>query len=216
MKTSRILLFAALLLTSCFENEDPGPLQEQTIEYSVADFERLEIGDAFNVTVTQGSEFSIVVNGDRRNLDDLEVKKIDNMLKVNYTTSGRSVNRQYTTYVSITMPSLKGVSFSGAVNSNISGFATAGDLAIDLSGASKLDISGSATNLQAVVSGASELRAFDLETTTATVDASGASKISVHATQQLNATASGASHISYQGNPAVNSSTSGASSIEVD
>src|ERR1044071_8226112 len=54
MKTSKILLLAtlfgmiALMLTSCFNNEDPGPLQEQTKEYSILDFERLEIGDAMD------------------------------------------------------------------------------------------------------------------------------------------------------------------------
>ncbi|MEJ0030813.1 MAG: DUF2807 domain-containing protein [Bacteroidota bacterium] len=42
-----------------------------------------------------------------------------------------------------------------------------------------MNISGATSDLQAIVSGASELRAFGLETTTATVDASGASKIKV-------------------------------------
>jgi hypothetical protein len=215
MKVSRILLLA-FIVTSCFENEDPGPLQEQTAEYSIVDFERLEAGDAIDVTVKRGDIFSVVANGDRRNIDDLEVKKVGNTLSVNYTTSGRPKNRRYTTYVTIVMPSLRGVLFSGAVNSSISGFETTGDLDISLSGASELNISGSVTNLQAIVSGASELSAFDLETTTANVDASGASKIKVKATQQLNATASGASNVRYKGTPTVTVSVSGASSIEGD
>jgi hypothetical protein len=239
MKTSKSLLPAtlfgiiALLLTSCLGNEDPGPLQAQTKEYSVLDFERLEIGDAMDVTVTQGTMFSVVVNGDRRNIDDLEVSKIGNTLKMNYASSRRSENRQYTTYVTITMPSLKGVLFSGAVNSKISGFEMEGDLDItlsgasrlqadvdatsikvNLSGASELNVSGAASDLQAIVSGASDLRGFDLEITTATVDASGASKVKVSPSQKLNATASGASQIAYRGNPTVSSTASGASSIQ--
>ena len=241
MKTSKILLLAtlfgmiALLLASCVGEEDPGPLQEQTKEYSILDFERLEIGDAMDVTVSQGNMFSVVVNGDRRNIDDLEVKKIGNTLKMNYTRGRRSDNRQYTTYVTITMPTLKGVVFPGAVNSKISGFETEGDFDITLSGASKLqadvsaaavkvslsgaselNISGAAADLWAIVSGASELRGFDLETTTANVDASGASKVRVSAAQQLNATASGASDVRYRGNPTVNGNSSGASSIGAD
>ena len=241
MKTSKILLLAtlfgmiALLLASCVGEEDPGPLQEQTKEYSILDFERLEIGDAMDVTVSQGNMFSVVVNGDRRNIDDLEVKKIGNTLKMNYTRGRRSDNRQYTTYVTITMPTLKGAVFSGAVNSKISGFETEGDFDITLSGASKLqadvsaaavkvslsgaselNISGAAADLWAIVSGASELRGFDLETTTANVDASGASKVRVSAAQQLNATASGASDVRYRGNPTVNGNSSGASSIGAD
>jgi hypothetical protein len=152
MKTSKILSLAALfgiaslMLTSCFENEDPGPLQEQTKEYSVLDFERLEIGDAMDVTVTQGTMCSVVVNGDRRNIDDLEVRKIGNTLKMSYMT-GRSRNRQYTTYVTISMPTLRGVLFSGAVNSKVSGFETDGDVDITLSGASNLQADFDATSL---------------------------------------------------------------------
>jgi len=190
MKASKPLLLAtlfgmiALVSTSCFNNEDPGPLQEQTKVYSILDFERLEIGDAMDVTVTQGSMLLVSVNGDRRNIDDLEVSKVGNTLKMNYKSHRRSDNRQYTTYVTITMPALKGVLFSGAVNSKISGFGSESDfditlsgasnlqasldapsIKVGLSGASQLDLAGSASDLQAIVSGASELRAFDLETT---------------------------------------------------
>lgn len=241
MKTSKSLLFAALLgfmaamLTSCRESEDPGPLQEQEKEYAILDFERLEIGDALDVTVEQGTVFSVKAKGDRRNIDDLRVITIGNTLSVNYSNSHRALGRQYTTYITITMPVLNGVSFSGAVNSKISGFESEGDfdvtlfgasklqldltvatIRVGLSGASELNVSGTASKLEAFVSGASEFRGFDLETSTATVDASGASKIKVSATQQLNAKASGASDIRYRGTPALNTSASGASSIGAD
>jgi hypothetical protein len=240
MKTSKHLLLAVLLAIAVFAiascaNEDPGPLQEQTKEYSILDFERLEIGDALDVTVTQGNMFSVSVSGDRRNIDDLEVNVVGNTLKMNYKKGSHNDNRQYTTYVTIMMPALKGVLFSGAVNSKLSGFESEGNfdvtvsgasslqadvdaasIKVGLSGASQLNLSGTTSDLQAIVSGASELRAFGLGTTTATVDASGASKVEVLATQLLNATASGASDVRYKGNPTVNGSSSGASTIGAD
>lgn len=241
MKRYKTLLNATLIalmifsLSSCFENEDPGPLQEQELEYSILDFNRLEIGDAMNVTVEQGAIFEVKVNGDRRNLDDLDVGKIGNTLRMSYKNSSRSSHRQYTTYVNITMPFLEGAIFSGAVTSKVTGFTSDGsfDLTIsgasssqvaieaaaiklNLSGASELNLSGLASDLDAIVSGASHLRAFDFEVETATVEASGASKVKVFVHQVLNADASGASQITYRGTPTLKSSTSGASTIGAD
>ncbi|MEJ0030812.1 MAG: hypothetical protein WDO15_10785 [Bacteroidota bacterium] len=54
---------------------------------------------------------------------------------MNYRNGRRNDNRQYTTYVTITMPALKGVLFSGAVNSKVSGFETEGNFDVTLSGA---------------------------------------------------------------------------------
>ncbi|HZY81335.1 MAG TPA: head GIN domain-containing protein [Cyclobacteriaceae bacterium] len=236
MKTLQFFAFAFILtsLTSCFNNEDPGPLQESEQEYTILDFNRLEMGDALNVTVEQGSIFSVKVKGDRRNIDDLEVKKLGNTLRMRFEKN-HHWNRQYTTYVTITMPSIEGATFTGAVKSTITGFTTEGKfdlklsgasksqvsitahaLDFDLSGASEANINGVSPVLDATVSGASELRSFDLEAETATIDASGASKIRVLVTKQLNASASGASDIRYRGTPLLNTHTSGASSIGQD
>jgi hypothetical protein len=240
MKTSRFLLnsllfaFMITFLNSCLTNEDPGPLQESEQEYSILDFNRLEMGDALNVTVEQGSIFSVKARGDRRNLDDLEVKKLGNTLRMRFVNDNHK-DRQYTTYVTITMPAIEGALFSGAVTSKITGFTSGGKfdmtlsgasksqvsinadaLDLDLSGASEMNVSGTSSSLEATVSGASELRGYDLETETATVVASGASRIRILVTKQLVASASGASDIRYRGTPTLNTTTSGASSIGQD
>src|SRR5262245_15741582 len=98
------------LLISC-DNEDPGPLQEVHKEFAVTDFDRLEMGSALNITVEQGNIFSVEVRGDRRNINDLDVYKSGNTLIIEFDENG---NRRHDTYVSITMPRLEGVYFSGA------------------------------------------------------------------------------------------------------
>jgi hypothetical protein len=233
----KFLPFAALLfvlatsLSSCLREQDPGPLQNDERNYAIQDFDRLEMGNAFVITVTQSPTYAITVRGDRRNLDDLNVTKIGSTLRIDYV-NGRS--HEHTTFVTIGMPALRGASFSDASSSAVSGFksdmidlvltdASISQFNIEskrcdiiLSGASKLTVSGSGDAINAKVSGASELFAYDFTAGVVDADASGASKVNVYASRQLKATASGASVIYYKGAPSVISNTSGSSSIASD
>src|SRR5690349_5686803 len=109
----------SFVLSSCSETEDPGPLQEVYEEYSVDDFDRLEIGDAIHIDVEQGNYFEVSVRGDRRNVDDLDVFKEGSTLIVRFDENR---NRNHETYVTITVPTLRSVNFSGASDSRVSGF----------------------------------------------------------------------------------------------
>ena len=219
MKTPKFLFVAGLSalmaasLSSCHLDADPGPLREGEEEYSIAGFDRVEAGNSFDITIEQGDTYSVKVNGDRRNIADLDVKNIDGTLRIKFQKGDRIDYRQYTTYVTITMPGLSGLNFSGSVNSRVSGFNSTYDMDIELSGASEVEITGTAGDLAAELSGSSTLRGFGFETETATVDASGASKVEISASQELNAKASGASKIRYRGNPTLHTSSSGASTI---
>jgi hypothetical protein len=63
-------------------------------------------------------------------------------------------------------------------------------------------------------SGASDVDLVDFAVQSADVQASGASKVTVHVTGRLNVEASGASHVRYRGNPNLGRvDTSGASSV---
>ena len=230
-KLSALFGFAVIILISC-EREDPGPLQEKRKEYSIIDFDRLEMGSAFKIEVEQANTFSVEVKGDRRNVDDLDVYKSGNTLIVRFDDNA---DRHHDTYIHITMPVLKAVNFSGASVSKISGFESDDDLDLYLSGssvsqldadfreielvvsgASSLLLHGSGDELKAEVSGASELKAFDYPVREALVNVSGASDGKVTVTDELNVTAGGASSLLYRGNPTVTASTSGASSVQKD
>lgn len=238
MKTQKYLRIALLLgmiaigMSSCYYEEDPGPRQDMDKDYAILDFERLEMGDAFIVSVQQSPIFSVNVRGDRRNIDDLEVEKIGTTLRIRYRHSD---NRQYPTYITITMPTLRGANFSGASTSVVTGFkelnqfdftlsgASVAQLEVEskaielnLSGASKLTITGVSNSMHATVSGASVFSGFAFPVESAIVDASGASKMNVKANVSLDAKASGASTILYRGTATVTSNASGASSIQQD
>lgn len=227
-----IALVMPFVLASCYIDEDAGPLQEIEKNYAVLDFDRLEVGDAIIVTVEQGDFFSVSLKGDRRNIDDLRVDKAGSTLRVRFVED-RHRNRQYDTYLTVTMPAFRGAVFTGAVNASVYGFDNEDDvelnlsgastaqlqlhassLEVKLSGASTLNVQGTAGFFDAHVSGASKLRGYDLEVEDADVQATGASTVRVNASRSLHAVASGASRIFYIGDPTVDSSTSGASRVE--
>jgi len=223
-----VLLFNLL---SC-ETEDPGPVQRSEKEFSIIDFDRLEIGSALDVRVEQSSTYSIEVTGDRRNIDDLQVLKTGSTLVIKFEDSS---NRIHDTYVTIKMPDLQGAILSAASTSKINGFESDKDIDLmisgasvcqfdagyrevnlTLSGASSLLMSGLGDEINAEVSGASVLTAFDYPVREASIDVSGASSGKVTVTDELKAIASGASVLIYRGNPSVTSSTSDNSTVVSD
>lgn len=227
-----LVALSAVVFSSCYETEDPGPVQEIEKEFAVTEFDRLEMGDAFNINVEQGNFFEVTVRGDRRNIDDLSVKKEGSTLVIRYDDNR---NRRHDTYINITMPTIEAVNFSGASDSRISGFydlasfeiylsgASVSQLDIEatqfdgvLSGASYLTIRGEGEALNAKLSGASTLKAFHFPVLTADINASGASDAQLNVDNTLNAAASGASDIRYRGNPSVTADVSGGSSVHQD
>ena len=226
-----LILSGLFVFTGC-ETEDPGPLQEVEKEFSIVDFDRLEMGSAFNIRVEQGSTYSIEVKGDRRNINDLDVFKNGSTLIIKFDDNS---NRTHETYITITMPRLEAVNFSGASISKINGFESdeeldfylsgasvcqlnAGYREVDLalSGASSLLMYGLGDELNAEISGASVLSAFDFPVREANIDVTGASTGKITVTDELKVVAAGASSLLYRGSPSFTSSVSGASTIEKD
>lgn len=221
-------LALSILFISCNE-EDPGPRQQDSRTYSLVDFDQVEAGYGLVVSITKASTFTIQADGDRRNLDDLVVFKSGNSLILGFNHSEK---RQYLTNITVTMPTLQGVSFSGAVNSSVSGFDSSQPLNVSLSGASlaqltvsapeinctisgasQLRLSGTGEKLTGTISGASLLSSLDYPVAGATLHLSGASTSRVAVTQQLKGTATGASLILYRGQPSVEIESDGASVV---
>lgn len=223
-----------VLLTAQFQscqiiNEVP-PRGNSTRDFSLDNFDRLEVGSAINVVVKQGTTFSVQAAGELNDLDDLIIR-VDNdgELKAGYNRQWR--NRR-PMEITITMPTLKGVDFSGATRSTIGEFQNSGSmeielsgasksffegkvdrLEVDLSGASELKLEGESRFLEVDLSGASTLNGFGFQVEDADLEISGASTSRVTVSTRLKVKASGASKVRYKGNPTVNQDLSGSSSV---
>lgn len=225
-----ISCMALLILGLGACREDVGPNQEDKKTFVLTSFDRLDMGSAFSIIVQAGPVLAVVAEGDRRNLDDLDVYVSKGTLFARYRTNRI---RQHQTSLLITMPTVRGVVFSGASQSTITGFTNLSELSINLSGSSKgeftgeasriatdlsgsstLQLNGRGTALSAEVAGASYLQAFTYLVSKAGINASGASKASVSVSDTLIADVDGASTVRYRGKPTVRQSVSGNSTVQ--
>lgn len=219
----------SLFLVSC--RDKAGPYEETTKTYPLANFDRLDMGSAFRIEVRKGTAFQVEVRGNRRDVDDLELNVRNNTLEIQYDRD-RQRDRRYDMFITVTMPTVRAVSFSGASRSTISGFTdlqalsiglsgasrstalvNATSLSADLTGASDLVITGTGNQLSGSLSGASKMEAYDFPVSQADLDLSGASTARIRVNDALTVKASGASTLRYKGTPRVSSSVSGGSSI---
>lgn len=201
---------------------------------NIEDFSSLDISGAFYVQVRQGSTYKIEIDGERRDIEDIEIRKDGKKLKIDYKNGLFNVRSRDYVNILIEMPELNNVDFAGAVKSELKGFNQNQDFDIelsgatevtatslnakrieaDLSGASTLTLMGSAQSLYADIAGASKVNAFSLKAVSAEVDASGASSAEVNVSDRLRAQATGVSSVRYRGAAKVDKDASGGSTVE--
>lgn len=186
-----------------------GNVIEQRRE--VSNFTGVVVSNAINVEAKFGPEYSVVVKTDD-NLQDIIVTELRGD-KLSIYSDGRYSSTAGVTVV-VTSPKLNYVKGSGAANIDLS--EVNGDtLYVRLSGASKLNVSGTIESIKIKTNGASVVDGFGLTARDAYVTSSGASHSKVNVTGLLNVKASGASNIEYKGEPAnIEKRLSGASSLD--
>jgi serine/threonine-protein kinase len=203
-----------------------------TQEKDFTEFDKVDVTDFFKVNIRQGDSFRVVVRLDDNLVQYLRVVKQGRTLKIGMAP-GLRFFMSATREAEVTLPELTGLSLSGASQGTITGFSStealdvelsgashllgnidAGDTRFDVSGASQVNLSGSARDVIIDASGASQVKLADFPVEDATVDASGATKVTVNPSGRLDADASGASRVHYLGDPTLgNIDTSGASDV---
>jgi hypothetical protein len=232
-----IMLFALLmmvLLSGCVPVTLTGSGNVVTQEESITGFDKVDISHSFEVNISQGESFSVVIRVDDNLVEHLQVVKQGSTLKI-----GLKPNRDYTTRnatmeAEVTMPELIGLDLSGASHANITGFKSTedlsvdlssasslhgdietGDISIDLSSSSEMTLTGSGGDATIDVSSSSELDLSEFAVVNARVDASSASSATVNASGRLDVDASSTSNVYYLGEPTMGEiDTSGGSSVE--
>jgi hypothetical protein len=229
-----IPLLATILLIGCAQVTITGSGNVVTQEEAISGFDKVDISQSFSVDITQGENFRVVIRVDDNLVEHLNVVKQGSTLKI-----GLDPNRSYTITnatmeAEVTMPELIGLELSGNSDATVSGFESnkalvvdlsgnsgllgdiqAGDSRFDVSGNSSVTVTGSAGNVTVDASGSSEVDLTDFPASDGTVNASGASTVTVNLSGRLDADASGSSDIYYLGDPDLgNIDTSGSSTIQ--
>lgn len=202
---------------------------------TVPSFHALYISDAFDIILTQGNEESIAVSASDKKMVPYITSEVTNgVLRLGFKNEKNSwfKNRKLRAYISVknldelkvggasdvkiegtlSVSNLK-LSFSGA--SDLSGkLMVNGSFNVNLSGASDLDIEGSAGEMNIDASGASNIKAFGFTVRSCSVKASGACNVRINVEKELTAHLSGASNVYYKGAAMIKDiKTSGASNI---
>jgi hypothetical protein len=211
---------AAILLAST-------AAQAETEERALVDFDAIEVGGAIDVELTQGTEFSVVVEtGEDGELEDVITDVRNGTLHIEREWRDRrgwgwpGWDGDSDIVVYVTLPTLTELEVSGGSGVRTAGTFTGDELDITTSGGSEaeldvivdrlelttsggsdVEISGTANYLEADSSGGSDLEASKLVAVEVDANSSGGSDLAVNVTETLYAHASGGSDIDYEGDP---------------
>jgi hypothetical protein len=186
-------------------------------ERQLSPFNKIEVGSAFTVSLSQG-EFEVIIETDENLLDQIETTVKNDILYIG-TDQLKNPNALK---VYISAPQLSGIEVTGAArlesvglllypkfNLNASGAARVnmeletGELNSDVSGAARVKLTGSANTHKSIVSGAASINALRLRTISTNTTVSGASRISVFATNEIISDISGAGAVNYFDDPEI-------------
>ncbi|SEJ61849.1 phage shock protein C (PspC) family protein [Dyadobacter koreensis] len=187
-------------------------------QFPVKDFRKIDIGGAYSVIVKQGTEFNVSADGEEKDVDDLKIYEEGGVLKVKRSSNFNLFNNDWKRIgIIVTMPTIEGVSLSGANKTRIIGFKGLQKLDVDVSGASKTEIDvetneltlglsgaskatlkGSAKSVEIDLSGACKLNGVGMTIQNVDIHASGASKADFGQVANMKKDLSGASKVDFQ------------------
>ncbi len=214
-KILSVILALTFTITSFAQSTNSGGLSKTSHE--VEDFNSISVSGARTVFLTQGDEYSVVVETDAKLQEFVTLEVKDNTLHFGFS---KKITKYKDLNFYVTAPNFNSIKASGAsevksletlvgeeLKVNASG---ASDVKLDvkyknivskLSGASDVTLSGSTTSSVVECSGASDFRAKNLKSNNSVVVASGASSCFVNATGNLTYEVSGASDVKYVSEP---------------
>ena len=230
------ILITALLLTSCSVLSSAGVkviTPSKTIiseNRSVSGFTAIDFSSVGKINIITGDTESLNISGPDNLVPEISSSVSNNTLiiknKENFTVTNLS-SKDILTYT-VVVKSLTALTVSGlgdvqvetlsspTFNLTMSGAGrvlmnqlTTDNLKVVFSGLGGLDISGSATQATADLSGAGSLNAPDLQIKTANITISGLGSATLWVTDQLTGEISGAGSVSYYGSPQTNTSATG-------
>lgn len=199
----------------------------------VSGFTRVNFGVSGNLYINFGPEFKVVLEGERRDLEDIITEVTGGKLVIKKDNWRFNLNEKITAYV--TMPELKGLGVSGSGKAEIRDAVKTEDLDLNVSGSGKLyvtnvevskldcsisgsgniifDSNGNADRTNVSISGSGNFMGGPLKIESAEIHISGSGNCTCNVTETLKASVSGSGNVTYSGNPKIDAHVSGSGKI---
>ena len=228
-----ILLSAFILTVSVLSGFAIGQSMAKETR-DVKDFTKVSFGIAGNLYINIGPEFKVVLEGDKKDLEEIITDVSGGRLVIKKDNNWRfNFNDKVTIY--ITMPEFKGLGVSGSGKADIKDAVKVEDLDLSVSGSGKIfttdlmvsklgcSISGSgdivpggngtASKADISISGSGNYEGGALKIESAEIHISGSVNCSCNVTGSLRASVSGSGNVTYEGNPKVDAHVSGSGKV---
>jgi hypothetical protein len=208
-KITIILLAAATAVAGCSRPGIKGDGTIKSEDRPVSDFSRVVATGGYQIQWTSGKP-ALNLSTDQNLLPLVRTVVSGDTLTID-TTEDLAPTKNIT--IIISSAALADAQLTGGISFK-AGPLAGPELKLVSTGASDISVEGSVTNLEASLTGASQLNAKSLATQTATLSLLGASDANVTVTDTLKVSITGAGSLTYSGNPkSVEQNITGAGSI---
>ncbi len=234
MKTIKqfvLIAILALAATGCLED---FTVHGNGISVSqgrpVAAFDKVKSSGDFEVHITKGNEYDVLVNAEETLQPYIETYVSGNTLHID-VEGWHNLKNRLPMKVYVTVPALTSIKQSGSGyittahftaakyelfvsgSGNISTSVDAGIVEAAVSGSGSIIISGNAGDTYYAISGSGGIDSYELETENCDANISGSGNMRVFATETLTAKISGSGNVYYFGNPRVSYNISGSGKV---
>lgn len=194
-----LLLIATIALFSCKKQGLNGDGTIVTETRNVKNFYGVSVSGSSKIFIIQGNTFDVQVKAYENLLPSLTTIVEDGTLKIAYKNNANISNDN--SEITITMPSLTGLTIDGSGSINTKGqFIGADNFVINAFGSGTISVeNGSANNLRVTISGSANVKTFNFPVQRAEVSVSGSGNAEINVSKTLNATINGSGNIYYKG-----------------
>lgn len=233
IKFSILALLAAFTLSSCSKDRIKGTGPTVTENFSIQNFDKVDLNMDAEVNYTYASDYSVEVNAQQNVLDKMRIEGVSNVLFLTFKNNTNLLGHDKI-IINVKSPEFRGVDISGSGCVNVRGSYTSDIVTADISGSGKIDIqdievnrlnvdisgsgkitvlNGRADDVQSDISGSGKVYLENLEAKRVKTETTGSGRTNVWATESLFAQIIGSGSVYYKGNPTIDSDITGSGKL---
>ncbi|MCP4459972.1 MAG: DUF2807 domain-containing protein [Cytophagales bacterium] len=206
-----ISILIIILLTSCSEDRlclsGDGNVLEQELELSA--FDRVSLVGPVSLSITQGSNQSVIVRAESEMMENLDYKVSSGTLRIGFEENVNCFKTDHGVWVNVTLPTIEAVSVSGSSEIISNADLELDELTIQSSGIANVSLSGTVGKQVLDAEGVLNVSNFDLLSGITRIYISGSGNMDISCSDELDIDVDGSATVRYKGNPAISQNVSG-------